>query len=631
MKDCWRAQIENTWRVLPLKRIFRIVNGSTPRVGDESSWDGDIFWATPEDLGSLDGSTIRETRRRLTKTGYESCGTTLMPAGSIILSTRAPIGHLAIAGAEMCTNQGCKGLIPRGEDDTRFYYYLLQAACQELQSRGQGTTFQELGYQNLATLPVPQPDIREQREIADFLDRKTQEIDGLIKKKLRLIQLFTDRRTSLISIAVTGGLGKDGPRKHCGIETIGEIPAHWEVLRTKLLFRDVDERTESGDEELLSVSHITGVTPRSEKPDVNMFMAETLEGYKRCQKNDLVINTMWAWMGALGFSRYNGLVSPSYNVYRLKREAHPEYFDYLYRTPYYITEITRWSKGVWSSRLRLYPDSFFEILTILPPIEEQRQITELINKETGHYENAISMLRQSCDQLAEYRSSLIFAAVTGKVTPNKTETLATTTRANPYFKRAVLAAEIVHQLQGDVNLGRTKLQKLLFICEHHAHLSDLASNYLRQAAGPYDSQMMHSVESQIEKQRWYRCQPGNGAEYHYVPLEAAGQHTKYFERYWSDKSDSITKVVALLKKADTRQSEIVATLYAAWNDLLLAGQSVTDGAILNEVLYKWHEKKRQIPEKRWRDAIAWMRQRDLIPRGFGNPTRQKSSQSADGK
>ena len=106
---------------------------------------------------------------------------------------------------------------------------------------------------------------------------------------------------------------------------------------------------------------------------------------------------------------------------------------------------------------------------------------------------------------------------------------------------------------------------------------------------------------------------------------------RYFDRYWGVKSEPIRKLVALLKRADTRQTEIVATLYAACNYLLLAGQSVTDEAILHEVLEKWHEEKRQIPEKRWRNAIAWMRQRDLIPTGFEQPTRQKPPRPADGE
>ena len=103
--------------------------------------------------------------------------------------------------------------------------------------------------------------------------------------------------------------------KDSGLPSLGRVPAHWALKRAKYFFREVDERSSTGDEELLSVSHLTGVTPRREK-NVTMFLAESNVGHKRCHPRDLVINTMWAWMGALGVARQTGLVSPSYGVYR---------------------------------------------------------------------------------------------------------------------------------------------------------------------------------------------------------------------------------------------------------------------------------------------------------------------------
>jgi type I restriction enzyme, S subunit len=188
------------------------------------------------------------------------------------------------------------------------------------------------------------------------------------------------------------------------------------VERNKRLFREIDDRSEYGDEELLTVSHLTGVTTRAEK-NVNMFMAESLEGYKRCHPGDLAINTMWAWMGALGISKLHGIVSPSYNVYRLRNSGdfYPQYLDYLYRTPQHVMEITRYSKGVWSSRLRLYPDEFFMMSTPKPPYEEQKQIVEFIEKQTQARDILMTKVETAIERLREYRSALISSAVTGKI------------------------------------------------------------------------------------------------------------------------------------------------------------------------------------------------------------------------
>ena len=113
---------------------------------------------------------------------------------------------------------------------------------------------------------------------------------------------------------------------------MGEVPEHWEVKPSKWYYREVDERSSTGSEELLSVSHITGVTPRSEKI-ITMFMAESYVGHKLCREGDLVINTMWAWMAALGVARQIGIVSPSYTVYRaIQKEAFlPQFIDLLLR------------------------------------------------------------------------------------------------------------------------------------------------------------------------------------------------------------------------------------------------------------------------------------------------------------
>lgn len=479
----------------------------------------------------------------------------------------------------------------------------------------------------IGNMPIPIPPIQEQRAIADFLDHKTAKIDELTAKKKRMNELLREKRLTFVARTTTRGLNPSAQLKSSGVEPLGDIPAHWGLYRSKTLLYEVDERTDDGREELLTVSHITGVTPRAEKPDVTMFMAESLEGYKRCKKNDLVINTMWAWMGALAVSDYDGLVSPSYNVYRLKSGIVPKYLSHLLRTPQYITEITRWSKGVWTSRLRLYPDEFFQIRIPVPPLEEQAQIVEQIEAETGQYEKAITALNRSCDQLADYRAALITAAVTSKTSVTKVaQEEPRKHSANVFFKRAVLAAEILQQLHQQPELGQVKLQKAIHLCEHHAQLSEVEGSYLRDAAGPHDNRMMRSIEARLAEANWFRAikrPDGIGTEY--VPLAEVGQHVRYFESYWSAKKNTIQAVIDLLRPMKTQQAEIVATLYAAWNDLILGGGAVTDEAILREVLTRWHEQKTKIPQERWLSALEWMRKKSLVPTGFGKPTRIRTT------
>lgn len=172
------------------------------------------------------------------------------------------------------------------------------------------------------------------------------------------------------------------------------IPEHWAVQRAKVFFREVDERSRTGNEELISVSHLTGVTPRSQK-NVTMFKAESYVGHKVCRPGDIVINTLWAWMAALGTARHTGLVSPAYGVYR-PHEAdsfNPAYLDYLLRTRAYVAEYICRSTGIRASRLRLYPNQFLDISLIQPPRPEQDQIVAYLKAHDAHIARLIKAKR----------------------------------------------------------------------------------------------------------------------------------------------------------------------------------------------------------------------------------------------
>jgi len=203
-----------------------------------------------------------------------------------------------------------------------------------------------------------------------------------------------------------------------GLLPIGAIPSHWQTLRAKHLFREVDERSVTGKETLLSVSHISGVRRRSEL-NANMFLAKSNAGHKLCQPNDLVINTMWAWMGALGVSPHAGIVSPAYGVYRPQQNGPllPAFVDHILRTPAYVAEYTMRSSGIHSSRLRLYPESFLRIPLIVPPPNEQAAIVRFLNHANRRIDRFIRAKRKLIALLNEQKQAIIHRAVTRGLDP----------------------------------------------------------------------------------------------------------------------------------------------------------------------------------------------------------------------
>lgn len=268
----------------------------------------------------------------------------------------------------------------------------------------------------MRALRVPAPSPNVQQRIADFLDRETVKIDALIVKQERLIACLSDRRVSVIEQSVWHGVTGDSPTAPTRLGTVSAAPAHWARIRNKDLFSERVEVSPDGEGELLTVSHITGVTPRMMK-NVNMFEAETLEGYKRVHPGDLAINTMWAWMGALGVSNYDGLASPAYGVYSpTGRQPYVgRYYDYLYRTRSYVAEMTRNSRGIVSSRLRLYPEVFLRMPVVTPSIQEQSEIAAYLDEQTGKIDAMIAKAKEFISLARERRAALITAAVTGRI------------------------------------------------------------------------------------------------------------------------------------------------------------------------------------------------------------------------
>lgn len=201
--------------------------------------------------------------------------------------------------------------------------------------------------------------------------------------------------------------------KDSGVKWLGEIPSHWEMRKAKFLWKESFAVSETGKEELLSVSQYDGVLPAKTNS-----RSESLKGYKKVYENDLVINIMLAWLGGLGVSKYEGLVSPAYCTYKLIHDSDPRFLHYLYKTPLYLAEFARHSTGVVPSRWRMYTDDFGQVLTLLPPIKEQKAISNYLDATTSKIDAAIAQQQKMIDLLNERKQIIINNAVTKGLDPN---------------------------------------------------------------------------------------------------------------------------------------------------------------------------------------------------------------------
>ncbi len=201
--------------------------------------------------------------------------------------------------------------------------------------------------------------------------------------------------------------------KDSGVKWLGEIPSHWETIKSKYIWQEQFATSENGTEELLSVSQYDGVTPS--KGDSR---SESLKGYKIVKENDWVINIMLAWLGGLGVSKHNGIVSPAYCTYKMTGGANPHFLHYLYKTPLYLSEFARHSTGVVPSRWRMYTDDFGQVLTLLPPKSEQDAIVSYLDTVTSKIDVAIEQQKKMIELLNERKQIIINNAVTKGLDPN---------------------------------------------------------------------------------------------------------------------------------------------------------------------------------------------------------------------
>lgn len=209
--------------------------------------------------------------------------------------------------------------------------------------------------------------------------------------------------------------------KECNLPGLKEIPIHWNVIRNKYIFSETNNKSESGEETLLSVSQYTGITRKKDRKLSGKGLltnAESLVGYKIVEKNNLVMNIMLAWNGSLGISKYEGIVSPAYCIFEVEENYNPWYFHYLLRTDLMTGLFKTRSTGVIESRLRLYPDSFYQLYSIVPPKEEQDQIVKYLDSKIFKIDKLIKVKKKEIELLKEQKLAVVNNAVTKGLNQN---------------------------------------------------------------------------------------------------------------------------------------------------------------------------------------------------------------------
>ncbi len=419
----WIGKIPTHWKISAIKYTSEVVNGSTPKSGINEYWNGNIYWITTDDLGKLEGKLISDSKRKISEAGLKSCGTKMVPEGSVILSTRAPIGHLGILSMSACTNQGCKSIVPKNINN-KFLYYILMLSKEQLQALGQGSTFQELTTAALKQFNIVHPPVVEQSSIANYLDQKTSEIDKLISKKEQLINLLEEEKTAVINHAINKGLNPDVPMKDSGVEWLGHIPEHWDCVRLKNLVKEPLKygANESANDDNPNNPRYIRITDFGSdgnlKEDTFKSLPVNVAKDYMLEEGDLLFARSGATVGkTFLFKNYIGkacfagyLIKASFNPVRVNST----FIDYVTRSNYY----KNWKQSIFQQATiqNIGADKYNLFKIPIPSgINEQNQIVSYLRTKTEAINLLITKYKEEISYLKEYKTALISEVVTGKV------------------------------------------------------------------------------------------------------------------------------------------------------------------------------------------------------------------------
>lgn len=414
MKDSgieWVGKNPEYWEVSRLKYLFSTISGNGFNIDLQGEEEGDYPFCKASDI-SVAQKDLNKAQNYVTKQIAVLNRYNIIPQGSIIF---AKIGEAmkknnrAICRCDCCIDNNCQALIPSSKIDTSFAYYALK--CIDMQWFDNAGTIPCISVRKMINSSIALPPLSEQKAIAEYLDEKCGEIDALLEDIKEEIETLEQYKRSVITESVTKGLDPSAPMKNSGIEWVGKIPEHWEVMPNKYLMKKIKVISPIyRGEDILSLT-MAGVIVRD--LDAGGKMPTSFDGYQKVQKGNLLmcLFDIDVTPRCVGIIKKDGVTSPAYSQFSMLSKAFALYYNYYYLMVDFSKELLHMAKNL---RHSLNEEQFGCIKTIVPPFSEQQEIAEYLDKKCAEIDAVISDKQSEIQTLESYKKSLIYEYVTGK-------------------------------------------------------------------------------------------------------------------------------------------------------------------------------------------------------------------------
>ena len=405
------SPIPNGWRLAKLGDVADIVGGSTPSRAVSGFWGGEIPWVVPSELTRLTGHYLKATNESVTQDGMEAAGLRLIPAKSVLLTSRATIGATAINSIPVVTNQGFQNLIPRGHATSMWLYYAVSALHGELERRAAGSTFKEVSRNSVRSLPILLPPLEEQRGIAAVLDS----IDEAIEREEAIVVATERLRDAMLHELLTRGI----PDRHTewqNVPGLGTIPACWEVGRLGEVAEVVGGSTPSRSEPEFWGGDIPWVVPSELTNLPDRFLRKTADhitdrGFQEAGLRVLpagsILMTSRATIGVTAITQIPLTTNQGFQNFVVNDDTSGLWLYFLVSSLRH--EMERRAAG--STFLEVSRDSVRSCTVPLPPLPEQEQIADVLDG----IEASLTQGRTQTDMLRSLKASAAEALLTGRV------------------------------------------------------------------------------------------------------------------------------------------------------------------------------------------------------------------------
>ena len=416
------GKLPDWWSDSTIGEECKVVSGATPKTSVSEYWEGNIGWLTPDDLSKTRAKYVSAGRRSLTAAGYDSCSTRLVPPGSVLFTSRAPIGYVAIAADEICTNQGFKTAVPSSSLSSEFLYWQFQSVTPDIQNRASGTTFKEINAKGFSATRIVVPPLAEQARIVEILEGHLSRLDAALQHIQTLRGKAAQFRRSLLHAAFTGALTGHDP-------STGKLPNGWRIAALGEL---VDQKadivdgpfgsnlksshyTESG-ARVIRLQNIGFGRFRPAEAFISHEHFETLKSHNATE-GDLLFSSLGENLPRACLAPDLGgpaIVKADCIRVRLSESVNRRFILHSTQRP----EANEWADAQMHGmgRPRLGLGAIREFPVPLPPLAEQAQIVEILEGHLSRLDAAMAVADAVEERAWALRRSLLHAAFTGKLT-----------------------------------------------------------------------------------------------------------------------------------------------------------------------------------------------------------------------